>query len=134
MTNLAVEANSYSWASPPSGYGTLTYQWYQNGAPINGATSQFLNIASASLSDPNMPSGTDAGTYSCVATDPSGTWGSVTNSVVITVTQLEPPRLTSVQMLHDQTTFVLTFNEPNLTGANDATQLCIRQRNRRFQC
>ncbi len=121
MTNLAVEANSYSWASPPSGYGTLAYQWYQNGAPINGATSQFLNIASASLSDPNMPSGTDAGTYTCVATDPSATWGSVTNSVVITVTQLPPPRLTSVQMLRDQTTFVLTFNEPNLTGASDAT-------------
>ncbi len=119
MTNLAVEANAYSWASPPSGYGTLAYQWYQNGAPINGATSSFLGIASASLSDTNMPSGTDAGTYSCVATDPSGTWGSATNSVVITVTQLEPPRLTSVQMLHDQTTFVLTFNEPNLTGAND---------------
>ena len=119
MTNLAVEANSCSWASPPSGYGTLAYQWYQNGAPINGATSQFLNIASASLSDPSMPSGTDAGTYSCVATDPSGTWGSVTNSVVITVTQLEPPRLTSVQMLPDQSTLALTFNEPNLTGEND---------------
>ena len=121
MTNLAVEANAYSWASPPSGYGTLAYQWYQNGAPINGATSKYLNLASASLSDPTMPSGTDAGTYSCVATDPSGTWGSATNSVVITVTQLEPPQLTSVQMLHNQTTFMLTFNEPNLTGVNDAT-------------
>ncbi len=121
MTNLAVEANPSSWASPPSGYGTLTYQWYQNGAPINGATSKYLNIASASLSDPTMPSGTDAGTYTCVATDPSATWGSVTNSVVITVTQLPPPSLTSVQMLHDQTTFVLTFNESNLTGASDAT-------------
>src|ERR1035438_2544301 len=68
-----------------------------------------------------MPSGSDAGTYWCVATDPSGTWGSATNSVVIKVTQLQPPRLTSLQMLHDQTTFVLTFNEPNLTGVNDAT-------------
>jgi len=121
MTNLAVEANSHSWVSPPSGYGRLTYQWYQNGAPINGATSNSLNIASASLSDPNMPSGTDAGTYTCVATDPSGTWGSATNLVVITVTQLQPPRLTSVLMLRNQTTFLLTFNEPNLTGVNDAT-------------
>ncbi len=119
LTNLAVEANSYSWASPPAGYGTLNYQWYQDGAPISGATSQSLNIASASLSDPGMPNGTDAGTYSCVATDPSGTWGSVTNSVVVTVTQLNPPTVTSVQMLHNQTTFVITYDEPSLTGVTN---------------
>ncbi len=68
MTNLSVEANSFSFGSPPAGYGTLTYQWYQNGLPLVGATSQYLNISSAVL--------TNAGGYACVATDPSGTWGS----------------------------------------------------------
>ena len=118
LTNLAAEANSYSFSTPPSGYGTLNYQWYQNGVAINGATSKNLNIASASLTDPSMPAGTDAGTYTSVATDPSGTWQPVTNSVSITVTQLNPPALTSVQMLHNQSTFLVTFNEPNLTGAD----------------
>jgi hypothetical protein len=116
MTNLAVEANSYSFASPPAGYGTLAYQWYQNGVAISGATSQFLNIASASLTDPNMPSGTDAGTYTSVATDPSGTWGSITDSVTIAVTQLAAPQVSGVQLLHNGNTFAVTYNQPNLTG------------------
>ena len=119
MTNLSVEANAYSFASPPAGYGPLNYQWYQNGAIISGATQQSLNIAAASTNDPSMPAGTDAGTYTCVATDPSGTWGSVTNSVTIIVTQLNPPVLTDAQILHDGTTFLLTFSEPSLTGVDD---------------
>jgi hypothetical protein len=119
MTNLAAEASSYSFASPPAGYGTLTYQWYQNGAPISGAIQQYLNIAVASTNDPSMPAGTDAGTYTCVATDPSGTWGSVTNSVVITVTKLNPPVVTGVQLLHDGATFLISFSEPSLTGVDD---------------
>jgi hypothetical protein len=119
MTNLAVEANSFSWASPPAGYGTLNYQWYQNGVPISGATSQYLNIASASTNDPSMPAGTDAGTFSCVATDPSGTWGSVSNSVAITVTKLNPPIMTGLQMFQGQSSFLVTFNEPNCTGADN---------------
>ena len=121
MTNLAVEANSFSFAVPPAGYGTLTYQWYQNGVIIPGATSQNLNITAASTNDVNMPAGTDAGTYTCVATDPSGTWGSVSNSVTVTVTQLDPPLLTGVQLLHNGNTFLVTFNEPSLTGVNDMT-------------
>ncbi len=120
MTNLAVEANAYSWASPPSGYGTLNYQWYQNGIPVSGATSQYLNIASASLNDSNMPAGTDAGTYTSVATDPSGTWGSVTDSVVISMPPPGQLRVTGVQMFPGQNSFLVSFNEPNLTGA-DAT-------------
>jgi hypothetical protein len=111
MTNLAVEANSWSWATPPPGYGSLTNQWYKDGGPIGGATERYYNIAAASL--------TDAGTYSCVATDPSGTWGSVTNSVVISVTDLGNPQLLSVRTLQNQDTFVLTFDQPNLTGVND---------------
>lgn len=121
LTNLAVEANSYSWAVPPAGYGTLNYQWYQGGVPISGATARNLNIASAALSDPGLPNGTDAGTFSCVATDPSGTWGSVTSSIVITVTQLDPPKVAGVQVLHDGTTLVITYDEPNLTGVTNLT-------------
>src|ERR1022692_427002 len=92
MTNLAVEANSDSFLNAPSGvpsgYGTLNYKWYQNGIAISGATSQYFNIASASTNDPSMPAGTDAGLYTSVATDPSGTWAPVTNSAVVTVTKL----------------------------------------------
>jgi len=113
MTNLTVEASPVSFVSPPGGYGTLNYQWYTNGVAIGGATAQNYNIASATLAD--------AGTYTCVATDPSGTWGSVTNSVDVTVTVLNPPRLTGVQMVHDGTTFTFTFDEPNLTGVADLT-------------
>ncbi|HXT10848.1 MAG TPA: immunoglobulin domain-containing protein [Candidatus Angelobacter sp.] len=112
MTNLAVEANSFSFAAPPAGYGTLDYQWYTNGVAIPGATAQNYNIASAAL--------TDAGVYTCVTTDPSGTWQPVTNSVTITVTHLNPPQA-SVQMLHDGQTFLVTYNEPNVTGADDLT-------------
>jgi hypothetical protein len=119
MTNLAVEANIESFTTPPSGYGTLNYQWYQNGTAISGATLQYLNIPSASLTDPAMPAGTDAGTYTSVATDPSGTWQPVTNTVTITVTQLNPPALRSIQMLHNQSTFLVTFDEPNLAGADN---------------
>jgi hypothetical protein len=113
MTNLAVEANTASWATPPAGYGTLNYQWYKNGSQIGGATSRFYNIASLTTND--------AGTYSCVSTDPSGTWGSVSNSVVINVTQLANPQLTGMAPLHNQNTFVLEFNEPNLLGIGDPT-------------
>jgi hypothetical protein len=110
MTNLAVEANSWSFASPPGGYGTLDYQWYQNGSPLAGATAQYLNFPSAVL--------TNAGTYTCVATDPSGTWSPVTNSVAVTVTMLNPPTLANMQILHNGNTFMVTFDEPNLTGAD----------------
>lgn len=113
LTNLSVEANSYSFppGGVPVGYGTLDYQWYTNGVPIGNATNQNYSIASAAL--------TDAGVYTCVATDPSGTWGSVTNSTTITVTHLNPP-VVSVQELHDSQTFIVTYNEPNLTGADNA--------------
>lgn len=113
MTNLAVQANEYSWAVPPAGYGPLNHQWYQDGTAISGATSQAYNIASASLSD--------AGIYTCVATDLSGTWGSVTNSVAITITELGAPNVTSVEMFHDGNSVLVTYDQPNLTGADEMT-------------
>jgi hypothetical protein len=111
MTNLAVEAVPFSFVTPPGGYGTLNYQWYTNGVPISGATSQYYNIASTALSD--------AGTYTSVATDPSGTWGSVTSSITVTVTQLAQPALTGAQILHNGNTFQVTYNQPNLNGVTN---------------
>jgi hypothetical protein len=87
---------------------------------ISGATANYFNIASASLTDSAMPAGTDAGVYTCVATDPSGTWGAATNSTTITVTKLNPPTVTGVQYLRDQATVVVTYSEPNLTGVGDS--------------
>jgi hypothetical protein len=121
MTNLAVEANSDSfYPSAPANYGTLDYQWYQNGLPISGATNQYFNIASASMSDANLPADTDAGTFTSVATDPSGTWGSVTDTVAITLTQLNPPTA-SIQMFNNQNSYLVTFDEPNLAGATNTS-------------
>jgi hypothetical protein len=119
MTNFAAEANfnSSSVLSGNGSYGILNYQWYQNGELITNATSQFLNIASASTNDPSMPAGTDAGTYVSVATDAAGIWGSVTTApIVITVTKLAPVTVTSVEIFANQSTINVSFNEPNLTG------------------
>jgi len=113
MTNLAVEANSYSWSVPPVGYGTLDYQWYHDGAPIGGATQRHYSIGSATTND--------AGMYTCVATDPSGTWGSVTSSVAVTVTALGDPLVAGVELFRNQHGFLVTFDQPNLAGAGDLT-------------
>jgi hypothetical protein len=119
MTNLAIEANSFSfYPSAPANYGTLDYQWYQNGVAISGATNASFNIASASLSDTNVPAGTDAGTFTSVATDPSGTWGSITDTIAIAVTQLYPPTA-NIQVFDNQNSYLVTFNEPNLAGVGN---------------
>ncbi|HEX4122866.1 MAG TPA: hypothetical protein VH619_19800, partial [Verrucomicrobiae bacterium] len=57
MTNYAAEANlnSSQVLAGNGSYGTLTYQWYQNGALIPGATSQYLNIPNAATNDSSMP-------------------------------------------------------------------------------
>ena len=119
MTNTAAEANfnSSPILSGNGAYGTLNYQWYQNGVAIPGATLQYLNIATAATNDSSMPANTDAGTYTSVATDPSGIWGSVTTAPVsITVTYLPPPEITGIQVFADLSSISLTFNEPNLAG------------------
>jgi hypothetical protein len=119
MTNFAAEANANSSQVllNNGAYGTLNYQWYQNGLAISGATSQNFNIASASTNDSSMPAGTDAGTYISVATDPTGTWGSVTTApVVITVEKLNPVVVTGVQLFANQSTINVSFSEPSLSG------------------
>jgi hypothetical protein len=121
MTNEAAEAavSSSTYLSSVDGgnYGTLNYQWYQNGMPITGATAQFLNIASASTNDPSMPAGTDAGTYTSVATDPTGTWNSVTTPPVVVTVTVEPPLMvTGFQLFANQESVNVSFNEPGLTG------------------
>ncbi|MGA2750510.1 MAG: hypothetical protein ABSG59_17195 [Verrucomicrobiota bacterium] len=113
--------NMTNWAAVAYLYGPLSYQWYQNGMLITNATSQNLSIATASTNDPSMPAGTDAGTFTTVVTDTSGTWGSVTTApVVITVTHELPVQITSMQLIADQSTIQLTFDEPGLSGADVA--------------
>jgi len=119
MTNFAAEANfnSSKVLSGNGAYGTLNYQWYQNGSPIAGATLQYFNIPSAATNDPAMPAGTDAGAYVSVATDPTGIWGSVTTAPVVITVTLEPPLvITDVQVFANQSTIDVTFNEPGLFG------------------
>jgi hypothetical protein len=119
MTNFAAEASTDSSTvlSGNTAYGTLNYQWYQNGVAISNATLQYLNIPSAATNDPSLPAGTDAGTYTCVATDPSGIWGSVTTAPVVVTVTLEPPlEITAVRLSANQSTINVTFNEPGLTG------------------
>ena len=48
-----------------TGTGTLTYQWYKDGTPINGQTSTKFRIPVVAL--------TDLGTYSAAVTDANGT-------------------------------------------------------------
>jgi hypothetical protein len=128
MTNTAAVATplSNNQLLNIQNYGTINYQWYQNGIAIPDATARALNIASAATNDPAMPAGTDAGIYTSVATDASGTWGSVTTApVTITVTQLQPPHLVGFNLIHDGSTIQLTYDEPNLTGADQATNYTL---------
>jgi hypothetical protein len=61
-----------------TGTGTLTYQWYKNGAAISGATSTSLTLGSVQLSD--------VASYSLSATDATGTSSSRAAAVGITST------------------------------------------------
>ncbi len=114
LTNNVGLANSASnpTLSGNPNYGLLTYQWQQNGQNILNATNNYLAIASASTSDPAMPAGTDAGTYTSIATDVSGTWGTVTSApVVITVSSPVVPVITSVTPSPDLQTVIVTYSQ-----------------------
>ena len=108
---LANAASNPDLSGNPN-YGLLAYQWQQNGQNILNATNSYLNIASASTSDPAMPAGTDAGTYASIATDVSGIWGTVTSApVVITVSSPVVPVITSVTPSPDLQTVVVTYSQ-----------------------
>lgn len=117
LTNYTVEAlpNSF-YPALGGGYGTLTNQWFFNGtAPANalaGANNPYYNIASAASGN--------AGTYYCITGDISGQWGTVTNSIQITVTPLPAPVVTDVEQFNDGTTFQVTYSEPNLQGVGQS--------------
>jgi len=128
MTNFAAVANPGSnpvLAGAPN-YGTISYQWRQNGANIAGATNNFLNIASASTSDPSMPAGTDAGTFTCVSVDASGTWGSVTSAPVVVTVTLDnvPPTVTQISPSPDLSTIKIYFSE-TVNGAGNVGSYSI---------
>lgn len=69
---------SVTFSVNATGSGALTYQWFKDGNPINGATSASYTIAS--------PAGTDAGAYWIVATDSFGN----TTSSTYTLTVAQP--------------------------------------------
>lgn len=60
---------------------SLAYQWSKGAAPIAGATNYQLVLAKVAL--------TDAGTYSCRVSNPSGS--TVSNNALVTVIQPPPP-------------------------------------------
>lgn len=79
--NQTVSAGqSTSFAVSATGIPDPTYQWLQNGAPIEGATSATYNIASAAR--------TNGGNYSVVVSNGSG---SVTSSVAVLTYSDTPP-------------------------------------------
>ena len=81
-TAIAV-GSSFSLSVPATGGGTLTYQWFQNGSAITGATSPTYAVGSATSGN--------AGAYTVVVSNASG---SVTSSAatvtVIAVTTTAP--------------------------------------------
>jgi hypothetical protein len=66
LSQSVTAGQAVSFAIVASGTAPLTYQWRKASASLAGATSATLSIASASAAD--------AGTYTCVVTNP---WGSV---------------------------------------------------------
>lgn len=128
LTNYTGLANPNSNPTLPgtTDYGTISYQWQQDGQDITGATNSFLNFASTSMSDPSMPNGTDAGKFTCVSTDVSGTWGSITSPPVnVTVTEDNvSPTISSLVPSADLSTLKFTFSEP-VNGADDPAHYSI---------
>lgn len=66
---------SFTLTAGAGGTPPPTYQWQKNGTAISGATSATLTVASAQLSD--------AGTYTVVATNASGTVTSTAASIAV---------------------------------------------------
>ncbi|MBC7938659.1 MAG: immunoglobulin domain-containing protein, partial [Chitinophagaceae bacterium] len=101
-----VAGNGVTFTVAASGTPTPTYQWRKDGAPISGATSSTLNIASVTLAD--------AATYTVVATNAAGT--ATSSNAVLTVHT--PPAITS-QPVSTQT--VAASTSVTLTGAATGT-------------
>jgi hypothetical protein len=80
----ATLGSTFTFNAPPVfGQGPLTYQWRKQGTNISGATSTSLAISSAQL--------TDAGSYSVVVTNSTGSRTSTAATLVVNV----PPIFTS---------------------------------------
>jgi hypothetical protein len=76
--DVSVDAGKdFSLNIEADGYGTLTYQWYQDGTEVTGATSATLTITGAQAAN--------SGTYTCMVTNECGSIES--DAAVVTVTK-----------------------------------------------
>lgn len=74
---------SVQFAVTATGLPAPTYQWYFNGAPFNGATSNTLTLGSVQMSD--------AGSYVVVATNAVGIVSSNAATLTVTAAPASPP-------------------------------------------
>lgn len=74
-SRIVIAGTSTTFTASASGMPTPTYQWRKNGAAISGATNSSYTIAN--------PVGSDAGSYTVIATNSAGS--AVSNGAVLTV-------------------------------------------------
>ncbi|HEY1791784.1 MAG TPA: immunoglobulin domain-containing protein [Opitutaceae bacterium] len=87
QSQTVASGHTVVFSFPTTGSPAPTYQWSLNGSPISGATGATLQIGGATAGD--------AGTYTCTATNSSGSL--VSNPASLTVdTTSNPGRLTNI--------------------------------------
>jgi hypothetical protein len=119
VTQTATAGTSTTLTAAVTSTAPATYQWLKNGAPLTGATSATLTLAS--------PTAADAGTYSVVVTN-SG--GSVTSTAAtLTVAAPNPGRLVNLSILTDLATPGDSFTLGTViggAGTNGTKPLLVR--------
>ncbi len=109
--------------------GTLSYQWYRNGTPVDGATGRTFTIAAAALSDvtdytvlvTNTNSGATASQTSSIATLTVVSTPSVTGPANVTVDEGSTATLTVTASGNGTLTYSWSKGGTVLTGATGAS-------------
>lgn len=98
-----VENTETRFAVVPTGTGPFSYQWFRNGAPLEGQTGRVLRLRGAL---------TDAGDYSVTVSNAGGSVTSATAKLTVTP-DTAAPRLVSVETAAGSVNEIrLTFDEP----------------------
>ena len=79
VSQTIAQGSTVVFTTEASGYPTPTFQWFLNGAPVTGATDPEIVISAASPAN--------AGQYTCVATNGSGTASSAPAQLNVSTTQ-----------------------------------------------